>query len=88
MTGRRSSAVLSAACPRLSQVGKALPAIRDNAAEVSEAGLAPWSELPFLDLTDAFRAARSQSLSGKIDRHWSHVGQRVAAEKVAQFLER
>ncbi len=49
--------------------------------------LAEQAQLPFFDLTDEFRDNRHDSLYGKIDRHWSCVGQRIAAETVARYLE-
>ena len=49
--------------------------------------LAEQAQLPLLDLTDEFRAQRGSPLYGKIDRHWSATGQRIAADIVAAYLE-
>ncbi len=50
--------------------------------------LATEANLPFLDLTDAFRRDRNMPLYGKMDRHWSGTGQQVAAEVVLDYLSR
>lgn len=48
--------------------------------------LAKQADLPIVDLTQTFRTNKDLRLYGRIDRHWSAEGQRLAADAVTAYL--
>jgi hypothetical protein len=55
-----------------------------------ESRLREWAageDVPFLDLTAAFRSASGDALSYPLDGHWTPRGHRVAGDAIAGWLE-